>query len=161
MTNKLNYTLRVMMVTEPKEETNTWKNREGQEISRVRELLQGYLLGSETPLSLVDIDINKFSNGSQFRHVKLTELLKMFVRNEDDLVAGRKVVLAEVELLPVRSNFASDAGNIASFKPFLTGFTLAEPSEQDLVDIALINRVTTDTSGREETESTEETQAVA
>jgi hypothetical protein len=156
MTNKLTTTLRLMMVSEPKEDTNKWINKQGQEVSRVRELLQGHLLGSETPLSLIDIDINKFSNGSQFRNVKLTDLFKMFVKNEEDLKIGRKILLAEVELLPVRSNFASDAGNISSFKPFLTGFTIADPSEQDIRDVELINRVTTDTSETVEESTSEE-----
>jgi hypothetical protein len=80
----------------------------------------------------------------------------MFVKNEEDLKIGRKILLAEVELLPVRSNFASDAGNISSFKPFLTGFTIADPSEQDIRDVELINRVTTDTSETAEESTSEE-----
>lgn len=148
---KLTTTLRLMMVSEPKETEIKWQSKEGLPMTRVRESLEAYLLGSEMPLSVIDININKFSNGSQFRNVKLTDLYKMFVKNEDDLRSGKKIVLAEVELLPMKNNF-SDNGTIDRFQPYLTKFDVALASESDLEEIALINKVTTDTSGTTETE---------
>jgi hypothetical protein len=149
---KLTTTLRLMMVSEPKEIEIKWQSKEGVPMTRVRESLEAYLLGSELPLSVIDININKFSNGSQFRNVKLTDLYKMFVKNEDDLRTGKKIVLAEVELLPMKNNF-SDNGTIDRFQPYLTKFDVALASESDLEEIALINKVTTDTSGVAEEET--------
>lgn len=140
MTNKLSASLRLMMTAEPKEAEITYKDRNQEERTRVRESLEAYLLGSGTPMTLIDININKFHNGSQYRNVKLTDLFKTFVKNEDDLKTGKKVLLAHVELLPVKNSF-SETGVINRFEPYLTGFDIAEATAEDTSEIEVIRKV--------------------
>lgn len=141
MQNKLNTTLRLMMTAEPKEVEIKYKEKNtGEEKSRVRESLQAYLLGTGIAATEIDININKFQNGSQYRNVKLTDLFKTFVKNEDDLKTGKKVLLANVELLPVKNNF-SETGVINRFEPYLVGFDIAEATTEDSSEIEVIRAI--------------------
>jgi hypothetical protein len=141
MTNKLATTFRLMMITEPKEETIKWTDKKGTEKAMVRESLEAYLLGSGTAMSVINININKFANGSQVRNVKITDLFKTFIKNEDDLKSGKKILLANVELLPVKNSF-SETGVINRFEPYLSSFDLADSSEEDQTEIGIIKECT-------------------
>lgn len=140
MTNKISTTLRLMMTTEPKEQDIKYKNKDGNEMSRVRESLEAFLLGTGVPLTVIDLNINKFVNGSQYRNVKIGDLYKMFAKNEAELKSGKKVLLAHVELLPQKNNF-NDSGVINAFQPYLTGYDIADATEEDLFEVEAIRRI--------------------
>lgn len=142
----LKTTVRLMMTTEPQEKTHSWKDKEtGNERSRVRELLEGYLLGTGVPLTKLEVNINKYQGTSQFRAVKLVDLYKAFVKNEDNLKSGKKVLLAHLELIPMKNAFSED-GTINAFAPYLTGYDVADATEEDALEIEAILRNTTGTS---------------
>ena len=134
-------TLRLMMTKKPSEVDLKYKDKDGNEKSRVRESLQAFLLGTGAPMTTIDININKFAGGSQYRNVKITELYEKFVDNKADLVSGKKILLAHVELIPQKSNFQNDNGMITGFQPYLFGYDIAEPSESDAQEIEAITRV--------------------
>lgn len=138
--NTLTTTLRLMMTAEPKETTLSYKDKDGNERSRVRESLEAYLLGTGVPLTQIDLNINKFVNSNQYRNVKITDLLKMFIKNESDLRTGKKVLLAHVELIPQKNNF-SQGGVINAFQPYLSGYDLADATEADLLEVDAIKRI--------------------
>lgn len=135
-------TLRLMMTKKPQEVDLTYKDRTtGEEKSRVREFLQAFLLGSDVaPMTPIDININKYVNGNTYRNVKITDLYEKFVDHKADLVSGKKVLLAHIELIPQKNNFSED-GAISSFTPYLKGFDVAEPNEADKVAVESINRM--------------------
>ena len=141
MQTSLNTTLRLMMNKKPKEVDLKYKDKDGNEKSRVRESLEAYLLGTGAPMTTIDININKFVAGSQYRNVKITELYEKFVDNKKDLTSGKKILLAHIELIPQKSNYADSAGVINAFQPYLVGYDIAEPTEADLAEIAGIVRV--------------------
>ena len=141
MQTSLTTTLRLMMNKKPQEVDITYKDKEGNERSRVRESLQAFLLGGTAPMTTIDININKFAGGSQYRNVKITELYEKFVDNKADLVSGKKILLAHAELIPQKSNFQNDNGMITGFQPYLVGYDIAEPSESDAQEIEAITRV--------------------
>ena len=138
--NTLTTTLRLMMTAEPKETTLSYKDKDGNERSRVRESLEAYLLGTGVPLTAIDLNINKFVNNNQYRNVKITDLLKMFIKNESDLRTGKKVLLAHVELIPQKNNFSQD-GVINAFQPYLSGYDLADATEADTLEVDAIKRI--------------------
>lgn len=138
--NKISTQFRLLMVKEPKEETINYTDKNGKPRSMERESLEGYLLGTDSPMSVVDVNLNKYVNNSQVKNVKITDLLKTFVKNEDDLKVGKKVLLANVELLPVK-NAASEQGIINRFEPFLTSYDIADATTEDSAEIGSILRV--------------------
>lgn len=137
-TNTLQTTLRLMMIKEPQEIENKW-TKDGKEYSRIRESLEAYLLGTGVPLTLIDLNINKFQNGKHYRDVKLTDLFKSFIKNENDLKTGRKVLLAHVELIPVKNNFAENE-SINRFEPYLTGYDIADATLVDTQEVESIRQ---------------------
>jgi hypothetical protein len=140
MQTTLTTTLRLMMTKKPQEVDLHYKDKEGNEKSRVREFVQAYLLGTGAPLTTIDININKYVAGNTYRHVKITDLYEKFIDHKADLMTGKKVLLAHVELVPQKNNF-SENGVINSFTPYLTGYDIAEPTEADATEVASIMRV--------------------
>lgn len=140
MEKSLTTTLRLMMTKKPQEIDLHYKDRDGNEKSRVRESLQAYLLGTGVPMTTIDININKFVAGSQYRDVKITDLYEKFIDNKADLMSGKKILLAHIELVPQKNNF-NDSGVINAFQPYLKGYDVAEPTETDLLEVASINKV--------------------
>ena len=138
--NRITTQLRLLMVKEPKEETINYTDKSGKPRSMERESLEAYLLGSPVPMAVINLNLNKFVDGSQVKNVKITDLLKTFVKNEDDLKAGKKVLLANVELLPVK-NSASEEGIINRFEPFLTSYDVADATAEDVTEIECIRRI--------------------
>lgn len=140
MQTSLTTTLRLMMTKKPQEVDIKYKDKDGNDKARVRESLQAYLLGTGIPMTTIDININKFVAGSQYRDVKITELYEKFIDNKADLISGKKVLLAHIELVPQKNNF-NDSGVINSFQPYLVGYDIAEPTEADSVEVATINGI--------------------
>jgi hypothetical protein len=135
--NQLTTTVRLMMTQPAKESDLTYKDKDGNVKARVRESLEAYLLGSGTTLARIDININKYVGGNQYRTVKITDLFRTFMKHEDDLKSGKKVVLAHLELIP-QKNIYSETGAINAFQPYLTGYDVADATEQDQVEISTI-----------------------
>jgi hypothetical protein len=141
MTKGLTTQLRLMMNQPPMEQDLNYTNKEGKEISRVRESLEAFMLGTDTPLTTIDININKFVNGNQYRNVKLTDLFLAFMNNTKDLTSGKKVLLANIELIP-QKNFYSEKDVINSFQPYLASYDIADANEEDKEEIESIKRIT-------------------
>ena len=139
MKTSLTTTVRLMMTIEPQEKTLEYKDREGKERSRVRETLEAFLLGTGLPMTKIDININKYVANNQYRNVKITDLYKTFVKNEEDLTTGKKILIANLELIPQKNNFSED-GAIASFAPYLHSYEVADATESDLQEIEAIKR---------------------
>ena len=137
MEKSLTTTVRLMMTEPAKESDLTYKDRDGNVKARVRESLEAYLLGTGNPLTKIDININKFVGGNQYRHVKITDLFRMFIKHSGDLTTGKKVLLAQVELIPQKNNF-SDSGVINAFQPYLIGYDVADATETDAQEISVI-----------------------
>ena len=137
MEKSLTTTVRLMMTEPAKESDLTYKDRDGNTKARVRESLEAYLLGTGNPLTKIDININKFVGGNQYRHVKITDLFKMFMKHGKDLTEGKKILLAELELIPQKNNF-SEAGVINAFQPYLVGYDVADVTEADAQEISVI-----------------------
>ncbi len=136
----LTTTVRLLMTEPAKESDLTYKDKDGNQKSRVRESLEAYLLGTGVPMTRIDININKFVGGNQYRHVKITELFKTFMKHGQDLTNGKKVLLAQVELIPQKNNF-SDSGVINAFQPYLVGYDVADATEADSDEISAIKSV--------------------
>lgn len=141
MTKGLTTTLRLMMNQPPKETDLNYKDKEGNDRARVRESLEAYLLGTDAPLTTIDININKFMNGNQYRNVKLTELFSTFMKNNADLTTGKKVLLANIELVPQKSFFNNEKDIVNSFSPYLVSYDVADANEEDTKEIAEIKRI--------------------
>lgn len=139
MKTVLTLPVRLMMTIEPQEKTNTYKDKEGKERSRVRETLEAFLLGTGLPMTKIDININKYVANNQYRNVKITDLYKTFVKNEDDLTTGKKVIVANLEMIPQKNNFSED-GAIGSFVPYLHSYDVVDAAESDLEEIEAIKR---------------------
>ena len=140
MTKGLTTQLRLMMNQPPKEVDFNYKDKDGNERSRVTESLEAFMLGTDVPLTVIDININKFVNGSQYRNVKLTELFGTFMKNHADLTSGKKVLLANVELIP-QKNYFSQKDVINSFKPYLASYDIADATAEDTEEIETIKRI--------------------
>jgi hypothetical protein len=158
MKTGLTTTFRLMMNQEPKEVTLSYKDKEQKERSRVRESLEAYLLGTGVPLTSIDLNINKFVNNNQFRNVKITDLLRTFWKNTDDLTTGKKVLVAQVELIPMKNNF-NDSGVINSFAPYLHSYEIEDANEADLKEVVAILRI--EGTGEIPAETVPETEAAA
>jgi len=139
MKTTMTTTVRLMMTNEPQEKTLAWTDKQGNARSRVRESLNAFLLGTGSPLTKIDININKFVGSNQFREVKLVDLYKTFVKNEDELRSGKKVILANLELIP-QKNALSDEGEINAFVPYLKSYDVADATEDDSAEIEAIIR---------------------
>lgn len=135
--SQLTTTIRLMMTEPAKESDLTYKDKDGNVKARVRESLEAYLLGSGNALAKIDININKFVGGNQYRTVKITDLFRTFMKHGNDLKVGKKIVLAHVELVPQKNNF-SDSGVINAFQPYLVGYDVADATEQDQLEISTI-----------------------
>jgi hypothetical protein len=135
--NQLTTTVRLMMTEPAKESDLTYKDRDGNVKARVRESLEAYLLGTGNPTTKIDININKFVGGNQYRSVKITDLFKTFIKHEGELKTGKKVLLAHLELIPQKNNF-SESGVINAFQPYLVGYDVADASESDQLEISTI-----------------------
>jgi hypothetical protein len=101
------------------------------------ESLEAYLLGTGNPFTKIDININKFVGGNQYRHVKITDLFRVFMKHSNDLTTGKKILLAQLELIPQKNNF-SDSGVINAFQPYLIGYDVADATDTDTKEISVI-----------------------
>lgn len=145
--SSLTMTVRLMCTEPAKESDLTYTDKDGNTKARVRESLEAYLLGTGNPLTKIDININKFVGGSQYRHVKITDLFKMFMKHGTDLSSGKKVLLANLELIPQKNNFPGQNGIINAFQPYLIGYDVADATDADTTEISVIqNFFGTDTT---------------
>lgn len=137
MGKSLTTTVRLHMTEPAKESDLTYKDKDGNVKARVRESLEAYLLGTGSPFTKIDININKYVGGNQYRTVKITDLFKMFMQHGTELTNGKKILIAELELIPQKNNYSQE-GVINAFQPYLIGYDVADSTEPDTQEITVI-----------------------
>ncbi len=87
------------------------------------------------------------------------DFMKIFYRNEDALLAGKKLIKFDIANMPRRNKKGDKTGLITSFSPVVVGFTLVDADLEDRLYIETIKEFDGEQTPEEALENADKIQA--
>jgi hypothetical protein len=135
---------------EPKQEIRRWtptneaKEPTGPEQIFTQETMQGQLMTSllslDTPI-ITEIQFRSSQMASMCPDAPTYgDVLKAFIRNEEELIAGTKLMLVTTAMLPRVNKSGEKEGIATNFSPVVSGFSIIDATEEDTAFISKFNK---------------------
>ena len=113
------------------EETKKWK----------KESFSGLVLGSGLENVIADLQFRSSKSNVATKNAKFSDFLVSYVRNEQPLKAGERVVVAEVLMNPRVNRTGEDAGLATQWSPTILGFEIVEATDADRQEIESFKKI--------------------
>lgn len=125
---------------EPSDITRTYteKDVEGKPVREVKfneQTLRGILLTNAYGTNILDMEIQirpEQLNSAFPSAPKFSEVLKAFVRKEEEFLTGSKLILAKVSNQPRTHKMGEKAGVTTGFVPVLVGYEIVDAKPEDV-----------------------------